>query len=297
MRRARSGRGSEWREDQQPCNSAEWLQRQIAGLPERSELPLSELAVDRGSMQLFQFRKRKQGPKLSHSIRDYQALVQFHLRRRPENSRFALANAIGAETMEEFYAQGDAHVAVLRYHGLVNGMSIYDLGCGCGRTAQALRRGGWTGNYIGADVVPELLAELVRQCPDYHIVLNYNRTIEAGDGSLDMLFGWSVFTHLLPAETFLYMLAAFQALKPGGKLLFSFLELEEPEHDRVWRDELERLRDGHEDEQLDTFLHRDWIRRFARDAGFSEPQFTGGTDGSNHPQFWQAIAVMQKPNA
>lgn len=258
-------------------------------------MPLSEMAVDESAMQFFRFRKHKQPPRLSRSVRDYQALVQMHLRRQPDDPRFALANAIGAETMEQFYAQGDAHVAVLRFHGLENGMNVYDLGCGCGRTAQALQREGWTGNYIGADVVPELLAELARQCPDYRVVLNYNRTIDVDDASLDMLFNWSVFTHLLPAESFLYMLDAFRALKPGGKLLFSFLELEEPEHNRVWHDELERLRNGHDDEQLDTFLHRDWIRRFARDAGFSEPQFTSGTDGSNHPQFWQAIAVMQKP--
>lgn len=246
-------------------------------------------------MQLFRLWKRRQRPKLSHSVRDYQALVKMHLRRQPDDPRFALANAIGAETMEQFHAQGDAHVAVLRYHGLENGMNVYDLGCGCGRTAQALQRLGWTGNYTGADVVPELLAELARQCPTYYAVLNYDRTIKAENASLNMLFNWSVFTHLLPAESFLYMEDAFRALKPGGKLLFSFLELEEPEHDRVWRDELARLRNGHDAEQLDTFLHRDWIKRFAREVGFAEPQFTSGTDGSNHPQFWQAIAVMQKP--
>lgn len=247
-------------------------------------------------MKLFRPWKSKQEPKLSHSIRDYQALVQKHLRKRPDDPRLALANAIGAETMEGFYAQGDAHAAVLRYHGLANEMSIYDLGCGCGRTAQALHRSGWKGNYIGADVVPGLLAEFARQCPGYRTVLNYKRTIEAHDESLDIVFNWSVFTHLLPTESFLYMLDAFRALKPGGKLIFSFLELEEPEHDRIWHAKLERLRKGHHDEQLDTFLHRDWIRRFARDAGFAEPQFTDGTDEANHPRFWQAIAVIQKPS-
>lgn len=246
-------------------------------------------------MKLFRSLWGANKRELSHSIRDYQALVRMHLRRRPDDRRLALANAIGAETMESFHAQGDAHVAVLRHHGLIDGMSIYDLGCGCGRTAQALVRSGWQGHYIGVDVVPELLDELRLQCPTYHAVLNYRRTIEAPDGSLDILFNWSVFTHLYPSESFLYMLEAFRALKPGGKLIFSFLELEEPAHDRVWEAKLETLRRGKHDEQLDTFLHRDWIRRFARDAGFTEPQFTSGTDGTHHPQFWQAIAVMEKP--
>lgn len=246
-------------------------------------------------MKLFRSRAKPRQSSLSHSVRDYQALVQMHLRRNPGNPRLALANAIGAETMETFAAQGDAHVAVLRHHGLADGMSIYDLGCGCGRTAQALRRDGWEGHYIGADVVPELLAELERQCPGYRAVLNTRMTIEAENAALDMVYNWSVFTHLFPGESYLYLVDAFRALKPGGKLLFSFLELEEPAHDRIWESKLNRLRTGREDEQLDTFLHRDWIRRFARDAGFEPPAFTDGTDGTHHPQFWQALAVMRKP--
>lgn len=233
--------------------------------------------------------------KLSHSIRDYQALAKVYLRNQPEARRLALANVIGSVTLEDFDAQGDGQVKLLRHHGLEDGMSVYDLGCGCGRTAQALRRCGWTGSYIGADVVPELLDELVRQCPEYKVVLNYERTIEAKDGSLDMVFNWSVFTHLFPAESFLYILDTHRALKPGGKLLFSFLEMEEKEHETIWQNELEALRNGQQKKQLDTFPHRDWIRRFARDAGFEEPSFTDGTDGTHHPQFWQAVAVMQKP--
>jgi SAM-dependent methyltransferase len=246
-------------------------------------------------MKLFRIRKKKPAPAISHSIRDYQALVQMHLRRQPGNPRLALANAIGAETMAQFIAQGDAHVAVLRHHGLADGMAIYDLGCGCGRTAQALQRLGWSGRYTGADVVPELLAELALQCPGYRTALHYECTIRADDASLDIVFNWSVFTHLYPAESYLYIADTWRALKPGGKLLFSFLEMEAPHHDRVWQDTLTRLRKGDTAEQLDAFLHRDWIRRFARDAGFEPPQFTDGDDGTHHPQFWQTIAVMQKP--
>lgn len=244
-------------------------------------------------MGLFGRRKRDHG--LKHSIRDYQALVRDHLRRHPLDRRLALANAIGALTLESFDQQGDGHVMVLRHNGLRDGDSIYDLGCGCGRTAQALQRSGWHGHYTGADVVPELLAEIERQCPGYQTALNYQRTIVAPDASLDMVYAWSVMTHLFPGETYLYMVDAFRALKPGGKLLFSFLELEDPEHDRVWESELKRLRKGQTREQLDAFLHRDWIRRFAREAGFEVPVFTDGTDATNHPPFWQALAVMTKP--
>jgi len=231
----------------------------------------------------------------THSIDDYRRIVRNKLREMPGERALALAQAIGAETMETFVSQGDGHVAVLRQHGLADGMAVYDLGCGCGRTAQALRRLGWHGSYTGADVVPELLEELARRCPGYATVLNVTPTIVAADGSLDMVFHWSVFTHLFPPEAYLYTAEAFRALKPGGRMVFSFLEMEDPAHDRVWQANLGLLREGKAATQLDAFLHRDWIRRFARDAGFLAPRFTDGADDSNHPPFWQALAVLEKP--
>lgn len=247
-------------------------------------------------MGLFRFRRRRRpAARQSHSVRDYQALVRAKLKMQPDDRALALAQAIGAISMDEFASQGDGHVAVLRHHGLTDGMAIYDLGCGCGRTAQALRRAGWQGDYAGADVVPELLEELVRCCPGYETILNVTPTIVAPDASLDMIFHWSVFTHLYPGESYLYTRDAFRALKPGGKMVFSFLELEDSAHDRVWQANLEHLDIGHPAEHLDAFLHRDWIRRFARDAGFAEPEFTDGWDSTDHPAFWQSLAVLQKP--
>lgn len=238
-------------------------------------------------------RRRRQ----NHAARDYQRLVRKLLRKMPGNRALALAQAIGAPTMADFVSQGDGHVAVLRHHGLIDGMAVYDLGCGCGRTAQALKRSGWTGSYIGADVIPELLEEVAHTCPEYATALNFAPNIVAPDGALDIVFHWSVFTHLFPAESYLYTVDAFRALKPGGKMIFSFLEMEDAAHSVVWQNNLEHLRRGDAAEQLDTFLHRDWIRRFARDAGFAEPRFTDGSDDSNHPPFWQALAILEKPKA
>lgn len=249
-------------------------------------------------IRLGRFLRRKRSVsqnRQSHSVRDYRALVRAKLKSLPDNPALALAQAIGAPTMADFVSIGDGHVAVLRHHGLVDGMAIYDLGCGCGRTAQALVRHGWQGNYTGADVVQELIDELTRQCPGYDVLLNVTPAIVSPDASLDMVFHWSVFTHLYPGESYLYTVDAFRALKAGGKMIFSFLEIEDPEHDRVWNANLDHLRTGHPAEHLDAFLHRDWIRRFARDAGFAEPRFTDGQDSTDHPPFWQSLAVLEKP--
>lgn len=238
---------------------------------------------------------RRKIDRLNHAAQDYRRIVRNKLKQHPRDSTLALAQAIGAVDMDTFHLQGDGHVAVLRRHGLVDGMSVYDLGCGCGRTAQALQRSGWQGQYIGADVVPELLAELKRRCPSYAAVFHCVPSIAAPPSSLDLVFHWSVFTHLFPAECYLYLQDAFRALKPGGRMVFSFLELEEPLHDRVWRMNIDQLGKGQRAAQLDQFLHRDWIRRFAHNAGFNKPRFTDGGDDTMHPAFWQSLAVLDKP--
>jgi len=209
----------------------------------------------------------------------------------------AFADAIGSETIELFESQGDGQLAVLKHHGLEDGMTIYDLGCGCGRTAQALQRSGWKGRYIGADIVHGFVAELKRKCPGYEAHVHREPSIVADDGSVDLLFHWSVFTHIPPEECFLYLEDSFRALKPGGKLIFSFLELTDAGHyRRIFENRLGRLRRKRKLKLLDTFLHRDWIALWAKKLGFEGVEFTDGNDGSKHPEMWQSLAAMVKPS-
>lgn len=217
------------------------------------------------------------------------------LRQHRDNPDLAFAKAIGAESVELFNRQGDGQVAILKYYGLADGMSVFDLGCGCGRTAQALARSGWTGRYTGSDIISRFVEELKRKCPGYEAVVQRGLTIAAPDASLDMVYHWSVFTHIAPEECYLYMQDIFRALKPGGKLVFSFLELTEPEHRRVFFSRLKGYQKDRPPMLLDTFLHRDWIKWWASDIGFDAPTFSDGLDNSKHPEPWQALVVMQKP--
>ncbi|MBB5987621.1 class I SAM-dependent methyltransferase [Sphingobium lignivorans] len=225
----------------------------------------------------------------------YERHLDGMLRQNPLDRDLAFARAIGSDSVELFRLQGDGHVAVLREYGLRDGMAVFDLGCGCGRTAQALARSGWTGRYTGADVIPRFVAELKRKCPDYDAVVHHAPSIPAPDATLDLLFHWSVFTHVSPEECYLYMADTFRALRPGGRLIFSFMELTEPEHHRVFFSRVRRMQKVGALELPDTFLHRDWIRWWASDIGFGEPAFTDGTDASRHPPFWQSLVVMEKP--
>lgn len=238
---------------------------------------------------------RPRGGLYYDSAKAYGKALQNRLREHPHNRPLAFAQAIGAETIELFAEQGDGHVAVLRHHGLVDAMAIYDLGCGSGRTAQALQRAGWQGSYVGADIVPGLVQEMRRSCPGYVGKVHLDPSIDADDASLDMVFHWSVFTHISVEECFLYMQDTFRALKPGGKLIFSFLEIGHVPHEQVFDSRVARRARGKQLALLDTFLHPDWIRHWAARIGFEPPAFTSGKDGTHHPPFWQSLVAMRKP--
>lgn len=207
----------------------------------------------------------------------------------------AMIASIGALSKEDFARQGDGHVAVLRHHGLADDMAIYDLGCGSGRTAIALQRSGWKGHYIGADIVKPLVAYLKANCPGYEAYVHRDLSIRAPDASLDMIFHWSVFTHLYPEECYVYMEDAYRALKPGGKMVFSFLEFADPRHRFIFESRVKGFRKSGWSTTLDVFLHRDWIALWAEMIGFTTIEFTDGADGSLHPPFWQTLVSMTKP--
>jgi SAM-dependent methyltransferase len=230
-----------------------------------------------------------------HSVHSYRALVSRRLREHPGNRDLAMIMSVGSLTMEDFMRQGDGHVAVLRHHGLRDGMAVYDLGCGSGRTAQALVRSGWQGNYKGADIERRLVAYLKDNCPGYDAVVHRKLSIDAPDGSQDMIFLWSVFTHLYPEECYLYLRDMFRALKPGGKVVLSFLEIENAEHREIFKRRARSFERHGWSSSLDAFLHRDWLRIWAEEFGFSSVAFTEGQDASAHPPFWQTLAVMTKP--
>lgn len=230
-----------------------------------------------------------------HSVRSYEALISRKRRLHKGDYEMAMIASIGCLSRDEFVSQGNGQVEVLRHHGLTDGMSIYDLGCGSGRTAMALQRSGWNGQYKGADIVGQLVDHLRSKCPGYEAVVHRHLTIDAADASLDIVFHWSVFTHLYPEECYLYMKDAYRALKPGGKLLFSFLEMEDRAHHEIFRARLRKFKSAGWSSTLDTFLHRDWIDFWGRDIGFENVAFTSGSDNEHHAPFWQALTVMTKP--
>src|SRR5690349_14009653 len=117
---------------------------------------------------------------------------------------------------------------ILLTAGLSDSQYLIDVGCGCGRLAHTLT----VERYLGTHVVPELLQHARVLCPNprWRLELVDGTTIPERSGVADMVCFFSVLTHLLHEDSYCYLREAQRVLRPGGKVVFSFLEFRAETH-------------------------------------------------------------------
>ncbi|MBF6025820.1 class I SAM-dependent methyltransferase [Lysobacter niastensis] len=194
--------------------------------------------------------------KLPHFLTSYlkqsKELLEAH-----DESR-AMSLAVGGD----FEAVGVLEFCLLRQLGLEPGHNVIDVGCGSGRLAVQLKDY-LTGPYVGIDVVPELYEYAQRLCnrDDWRFYSAPGTSIPEPDASADFVTFFSVFTHLQHEETYRYLQEAKRVLKPGGKIVFSFLEFRLPSHWFIFENS---VKDERQDKVLNQFMDRDMIHAFAK---------------------------------
>lgn len=231
----------------------------------------------------------------SHFVSDYKK----HVRdiQDGEVPEVSAAKAIGSIGLEEFRRQGDQQAFIMMEAGLENGFSLYDFACGSGRTASALHRAGWSGDYLGVDVVDQLLEAFGQICPaSFQTKIHTGLSIAAGGDSLDMVCGWSIFTHLYAVESYIYLEDIHRALKPGGTLVMSFLEFQQYTHWDVFNQNIER-RKSDAQAPLDAFISRDDLKSWCEHIGLEVERFIDGMDEQATPfgPIGQSVAIITKP--
>jgi SAM-dependent methyltransferase len=170
----------------------------------------------------------------------------------------AMKMAVGGE----FEAVGIIERETLIYHGLGRDAYLIDVGCGSGRLAKPLSEY-LSGKYLGLDVVPELVdygRRLVGR-PDWRFEVARGLSITEEDNKADMVCFFSVLTHLLHEESYTYLREAKRVLKPGGKIVFSFLDFKVPGHWGVFEFNLGDIGVG--SHPLNMFMSEDAIRVWA----------------------------------
>lgn len=209
-----------------------------------------------------------------HFVRDYRALVAGTLASHPYDEAMQLA--VGGE----FEAIGRQELAVLLAAGLQNGQAIIDVGCGSGRAATQLGRHFQRLRYLGIDVVPELLEYAAKVSPrSYRFEVAPGLSIPAPDASADMICFFSVFTHLKHEESYRYLRDARRALKPGGRIVFSFLE--SAKNWNVFIEMVEAATVPHHNQ----LIERSMIEAWARGLGLKSM-------GYDWPELGQSVAVL-----
>ena len=154
-----------------------------------------------------------------HFVEDYERLVR-RLRWKYSLDE-AMSRAVGGGGYEHV---GGVEAAIVRHCGLRDGQSLVDLGCGSGRLPAALGKQ-VSIDYCGIDVVKALLDYARKKAPaNYRFILNRSLSVPLPEASFDMASAFSLFTHLLHHESYIYLQELRRVVRPGGQVVFSFLE-------------------------------------------------------------------------
>jgi SAM-dependent methyltransferase len=154
----------------------------------------------------------------------------------------------------------------LRRHRALENACVIDLGCGIGRLTSYLLDAGIS-RYLGTDILPEILAEarnLAAGRPEFRFEIVTDCTIPERDNEADIVCAFSLITHLLDEEAFLYFRETARVLKPGGLAVFSFLDFAHWFHQKRWAEYVEGYTAQRD---LLKFFEKDTLRRFGEMVG------------------------------
>jgi len=177
---------------------------------------------------------------------------------------------------------GQLEACLLKLAGLRDGMRLIDLGCGSGRLATVLAKQTEI-RYHGIDIISDLLTYARSISPRNYIFTQVEK-IEIPDynENADVICAFSLFTHLLHEETFAYLQEVHRVLKPGGVLVFSFIEFAMPSHWTVFESTLSQSKNGTR-AHLNVFIERPAIEVWAKHLGFKIERYIDGHMGDVLP--------------
>jgi len=174
----------------------------------------------------------------------------------------AMSLAVGGD----YEIMGEALRERLVRFGLRPNDYLIDVGCGSGRVAFALSRSPWRDSirYLGVDIVPAMLEFAAQKCeqPRWRFELVTEPKIPEADGVAEMVCFFSVFTHLMQEESFLYLQEARRVLQPGGRIVASYLDIADPSHWEIFEANARsaRLRQA---KPMDIFLSEEFFATWA----------------------------------
>ncbi|WDI31512.1 methyltransferase domain-containing protein [Hyphococcus flavus] len=165
-----------------------------------------------------------------HYIREYRRMIS-SLRKRSANEEEVMERAVGGA----YEKTGAVQAALIDELIPERPIHIIDVGCGSGRLAYALR-GQKRIAYSGFDIMADLVEYAKSKCgrSDWRLETISTLQLPVPNACADMVVFMSVFTHLKPGEIKIYIKEALRVLKPGGLVVASYLDPNEPRHTKGW---------------------------------------------------------------
>lgn len=223
-----------------------------------------------------------------HFVKDYEKHVAGLIARYPIDEAMTLA--VGGS---DFGKVGQIELSLLLRAGLRSEMAIFDLGCGSGRLAAALGQSAMRLRYLGTDVVQALLDYAATKAPrHFHFVRHRKLSVPLPDASVDIACAFSVFTHLLHHETYIYLEDMRRVVKPDGRVVFSFLEFAAPKHWEVFQQTVATQRKS-ELPALVQFIERNVIATWAARLGYAVEQYIDGHTDTGAGPLGQSVVVLR----
>jgi ubiquinone/menaquinone biosynthesis C-methylase UbiE len=192
----------------------------------QQDLSLIKQALADADLRIVNLTKQLVTDRTRHLKAVYERFVSRLRSEHPEEEAMSLA--VGGR----FEQVGNIELALLQHFGLRPDSYLIDVGCGSGRLAKPLTSY-LSGHYSGFDVVADLVeyARKISGRPDWRFGIVDHIEIPEPDGCADMVCFFSVLTHLMHEQSYWYLEEAIRVLKPGGKVVFSFLDFADP---RQW---------------------------------------------------------------
>ncbi|GJE50481.1 2-methoxy-6-polyprenyl-1,4-benzoquinol methylase, mitochondrial [Methylobacterium tardum] len=225
-----------------------------------------------------------------HFVEDYEQFVRQLMRDLPLDE--AMSRAVGGD----YDRIGAVECEILKHFGLKDGDSVVDFGRGSGRLAVNLAKETRI-TYLGLDVVQDLLNYAKTKCPNsYRFVKNNQLSLPVADDSVDLFAAFSIFTHLLHTECYIYLEEMYRALRPGGRVVASFLEFSTPSHWGIFTTTVGEQRTSSVP-HLNTFIERSVWEIWAGHLGFEIAQFVDGPAAPwpSGTMLGQSVVVLSKP--
>jgi ubiquinone/menaquinone biosynthesis C-methylase UbiE len=131
------------------------------------------------------------------------------------------------------------------------------------------------------------------KAPAYEFILHRGLSIPLPTDSADMICAFSLFTHLLQTETYIYLEEAVRVLKPNGRIVFSFLEFSEPVHWNIFV----LSKNAHKEwtPPLNMFMERSTIKTWAAHLNLIVERFIAGTEAiGSYRGLGQSAVVLRR---